>query len=412
MYNTDIMSENVDAIAPKLANWGVMARACAAQLVSVMGEHIFLATALPLWAFDRTGSTRGVGIALVAATAPALLSLHAGAWTSRHSTRSVLLGCGVMRLLLTALLLITRGETSNFYPTLACVFAIVTVDSFFMPALKSALPEWVPGPQLIRANSFMESTDIPAQIFCPPLAVVLYMKWGLAGAVWAQVLAYGIALSMLASTPFPWTSRSADASEQRLSERVRHILRIAWQSVLVRRTLIAWTIAMVTAGVAEVIVLPFIRTELHQPESVFGLFGALIGLGMGIGAAISAIWEDRFSDTGLLAAAMAIATLALAVLANGSNLVVCAGAVVMIGVGLVLVHVAATTIMQSELPEDIRAGMLGLIHSIEAAGLLVGLCFGGEFAMRLGIRATLDGGAALLVVATVLAVSSTRRRGR
>src|SRR5262249_27458009 len=153
------------------ARWDVLRRAGIAQLLSVLGEHVLLTTALPLWAYDRTHSARGVGLALVAVTAPALLSLPAGAWTSRHPTRAVLLRCAALRLILTALMLAAAlpGVVPGlaFAGVLGLAFAISLVDSFFMPALKAAVPDWIPSGDLLRANSLLEATDIPAYL-CGP----------------------------------------------------------------------------------------------------------------------------------------------------------------------------------------------------------------------------------------------------
>src|SRR5205823_7992450 len=112
----------------------------------------------------------------------------------------------------------------------------------------------------------------------PPLAVLLYLRWGLPGAVAGQAVAYAASLALLASARFPRLPAPATAAA-RLTERVTETLRLAWRSFVVRRMLIAWTGGMVALGIAEALVLPFIREALHQPARLFGTFGALIGLG-------------------------------------------------------------------------------------------------------------------------------------
>lgn len=384
-------------------HWLVLANSCIAQLVSVLGEHIFLVTALPMWAYDKTKSAHGVALALGAVTIAALFSLPAGAWTSRHSTRSVLLGCGLVRLLFAALILIAHHIRYEFGFVLACVFAISLVDSFFMPALKAAVPDWVPPSQLIRANGFLEATDIPAQLFGPLLGVAVYMRWGLTGAVYAQILTYALALIMLAFTRFPKMYVSGGSQGNVVMHRIWFTLQCAWRTFVVRRTLMAWTAGMAAAGVVEALILPFIHTELHQPESAFGLFGALLGSGMTLGALISTIWDYPFSEIALLAVSMGVSTIALLVFAHGKTVPVCGAATLVLGAGLVLVYVASTTIAQVELPEEIRAGMLGLTHSIEAVGLLIGLGFAGGLAARFGIRNTIDGAVGILLIGAILA---------
>lgn len=397
------MQETKKKIYIKKAHWIVLANACIAQLVSVIGEHIFLSTALPMWAFDRTHNAHGVAMALGAVTVAAVFSLPAGAWTSRHSTKSVLLGCAIARLLLTALIFAAGFTKHDFIFVIACVFAISLVDSFFMPALKAAVPEWVPPSQLIRANGFVEATDIPAQLFGPLLGVAVYIRYGLIGAVLAQVLAYAFALVMLICTRFPKISASEKNADSLVVNRIWLTLKCAWKTFIIRRTLLAWTAGMTAAGVVETLILPFIHNTLHLPESVFGLLGALLGLGMTVGALISTIWDISISDIALLAVSMCISTAALMFFAHAKTLFVCGCAIFVIGIGLVLVHVASTTIAQEELPEELRAGMLGLTHTIEAIGLLIGLSFAGGISAKIGIRNTIYGSSAILFVGAIIA---------
>jgi predicted MFS family arabinose efflux permease len=316
----------------------------------------------------------------------------------------VLLGCGALRLGLTALLLFAREPLLPFRAALPAAlgiaFLVSLVDSFFMPALKAALPGWVPGEQLLRGNSYLEATDVPAQLFGPPLAVALYARWGLTGAAGAQVLAYGTALALLAAAPFP---HAAVSPAEALGDRLRRTLRGARASFLVRRTMAAWTLGMTAVGIAEALTLPFVREALHEPETVFGVFGALIGVGMALGALLASFWEPPVSDAGLLAIAGAVSTAALAVFAAGQSVPVCGAALVAGGAGMIWVHVAATTVLQVELPEEARAGMLGLTHTIQAAGLLLGMALAGELARGWGLRATLGGAVGLLMLATAVA---------
>src|SRR5207249_1333663 len=106
--------------------------------------------------------------------------------------------------------------------------------------------------------------------------------------------------------------------------------------------------------------------SLHQPEELFGTFGALIGLGMALGAGLSAVWEPDWSGSELLAAAATSSTLALGLFSWSASVWLCGAALTLAGAGVIWVHVAATTLLQGELPDEARAGMLGLAHSIEA----------------------------------------------
>src|SRR5205085_1384381 len=139
----------------------------------------------------------------------------------------------------------------------------------------------------------------------------------------------------LAAARFP--RRPPVAAAARLRERLRETLRLAWRSFVVRRTLIAWTGGMAALGIAEALVLPFIREALHQPEALFGTFGALIGIGMALGAGLLAVWESEWSDSELLAAAAAVSTAALALFAWSGRVWLCGAALVAAGAGVIWV---------------------------------------------------------------------------
>ncbi len=390
----------------------MLAAACEAQLVAVMGEHLLLATALPLWAYDRTHSARGVAMALAAVTLPALASLPAGAWAARRPPRSLLLKSAALRVALTLLLWGVVAITSlNVSPpaewsvVLAGAFALSLVDSLFMPVLKAALPDWTPAEHLTRANALLEATDIPAYVLGPPLGVLLYARWGLTGAILAQAGAYGAAWLRLATARWPLWKEPETAGA--FGFHLKEALTWAWRPPLVRGLLLSWTAGMVAGGIVEALVLPFLTQVLHQPESLFGLFGAALGAGMAAGAAATALWGEKDKEPRILTGATWLAAGAVAVFTHGDGVMIGAGALFVAGGAMVGIHVALQTLLQKRLPVSALAGLLGLTHSIQAAGLLVGFAVAGAVAPRWGLIRALDLATLLLAVAGGIAWSAS-----
>src|SRR5262249_10916118 len=126
---------------------------------------------------------------------------------------------------------------------------------------------------------------------------------------------------------------------------------------------------------------------------------------------VSSVWEPPLSDVGILAAASAVVTAALAVFAAGHTVVLCAGALLFVGVGLVWVHVAANTLLPDGLPGAARAGALRLAHRIEAGGLLIGQGMGALLGSAWGPRGLLAMGLSFLVVGVVVASLTARQVG-
>lgn len=371
---------------------------CGAQALAVLGEHVLLMTALPLWAFARTHSARGVSLALLAVAVPALFSFPAGVWAARRSPRAILLGAGLLRLLLVLSLLLPALPVPL---VLALVAGIGLADSFFMPALKAAVPDWVAPGRLLAANGWLEATDIPAQLLGPPLAVALYAAVGFTGPVLAQAAAYAAALLLLLVARLPRSPHPvvADARPPRGLSALREAFGLARRLPAVSQTLMALTIGMVAAGIADTLALPYLRQALGQPVRVYGLFGTLLGVGMAAGAGLSAVWEPPAPRCRVLAWAAALAAFALGLLAISHALWLSGAAWLLGGAAFVWVQITAVAILQEAPPPPARAGVLGLSHTLEAAGLLVGVAFAGQAAGNFGLRPTLGFAAALLLIA-------------
>lgn len=376
----------------------VFAWACGAQALAVLGEHILLMTALPLWAYEHTHSAQGVSLALLAVALPALFSFPAGAWAARRSPRTVLLGAGLLRLLLTLGLLL---PTAPVPLVLTLAVGIGLMDSVFMPALKAAVPDWVAPDRLLAANGWLEATDIPAQLLGPPLAVALYAAVGFTGPVLAQAAAYAAAFLLLLSARLPSRpphEATKNETQERKASAIREALRIARRTPVLRQTLTALTMGMAAAGIADTLALPFLRQILGQPIRVFGVFGTILGVGMAAGAGLSAIWEPPMSRQRVLSGAALLAASALGLLATAHAPWVAGAAWLLGGAAFVWVQITATAVLQETPPPEARSSLLGLSHTLEAGGLLLGVALAGQAAGHWGLRPTLGFAAVLLLL--------------
>lgn len=402
------MSEPASAtmVTKKDNVWRVLAPLCGAQVFSVLGEQALLATALPLWAYDALASARGSSLALAAFAFPALFSFPAAVAVSRYAPLEVLRASGIARLVSVALLCIltlmphaARGVSFGSILFLAALVALA--DSFFMPALKAGVPAWVSQHQLLRANAWLEATDGPGWIAGPLLATMLYAQMGITGPAFLLFLCYAIGLATLLTVPrlprtsipqpVPWTGGWVSGIR---------LLQHTYGRPAFRALFAAWVVGMTAAGLVEASALPFLREILHLPESAWGGFMGLWGVGMVAGAGAWGLTNLRVRSLLIFALCLIVAALSLFALALTTW--VSAAAWFFSGIGFVGVHMAASTLLQSETDAQDTMPLLGLTHSLEAGGLLIGLAIGTALTVARGPQATLTLSIAFLVAAVMI----------
>ena len=273
------------------------------------------------------------------------------------------------------------------------VFGVSLVDSFFMPTLKAGATQWVNPRHWLRLNAIIEATDIPAYLVGPLLGVALFERGGAAGAALTLALAYAAGWLLLALR-LPRTAPPApDNTAAPLSLMCPPAL---------RRPLIGWILATAVLGIIQVLVLPFIETELNLPDSAWGVFGALVGVGITLGAVAGGLLEERVSPALLLVVSGGVVGASLLVFALTHSAWVCGAMWMVGGAGFAGLHIGTTTLVQQKSPPAQHTTLLGLTHSVEAAGSLLGLLAAPSLSATFGLRQTLIGAAVVMLGAALL----------
>ena len=143
----------------------------------------------------------------------------------------------------------------------------------------------------------------------------------------------------------------------------------------------------------------YVRDVLHAGSYLFGTLGSMIGLGMLVGSFGVVRFARRVKNkamlisTGLLACGVNIAliawsgTVAAAVLG-------CTG----IGLSTAMLIVPAMTMMQGQVPPEMRGRVSSSSMSLMTLAQGIALLAAGDLASRIGIVGVYDGSAALLAV--------------
>jgi MFS family permease len=146
------------------------------QFVSQIGNEIALIATL-FWVKQATDSATLMGIVMmVSALPPLLLGTVGGTFADRFSRKNIIVICDILSgvsFLLLAALLSTNSDDKNLVVIWLLVSSafVASVNSFFKPAIASAIPDLVSKLQLTRANSLMQAS----------LSVATFLGQGLGG---------------------------------------------------------------------------------------------------------------------------------------------------------------------------------------------------------------------------------------
>lgn len=354
---------------------------------SNLGDGI-VKVALPLFAVQLTDSPAGVAGVTVAAYLPwVLLSLPAGALADRLDRRSTMLVVNLARAAVVGgLALFAVQGTSGLTTVYIAAFALGTGETLFDTSAQSLLPAVVDRTTLTRANSRLFALEQTTNEFVgPPLGgwlTGLGIAYALATSS-AFFLVAAVFLSMLTGRYKP--DRTAATT---LRVEIVEGVRFLYGSVLLRTTVVIVAI-LNFVGMATLAVLPLYAVEprpLNLSEFGYGLL--LLGFGVGglIGSIVAESIQRRFGRARALVGAVASSSIWMVALASTRNSAVIALAMVLSGIGIMILNVIGITFRQLITPTRLL-GRVVAAHRVVVLGVIpLGAAAGGAIAELVPFR--------------------------
>ena len=373
-------------------------------LVSSLGSWIQLVGSGWL-VLQLTNSPFWLGLNSLATALPILFfSLFAGVLVDRVDRRRVLLAAqSIAAVSALTLGLLTLFGVVQVWHVLALTFCSSTAMAFHMPAWQALVPDVVGKERIMNATGLTSAAFNGAAVLGPAVAGLILSAFGPAACFLINAVSYAAMIWAIwsISTECVGTNARTNLLESlgeglHFIRRHRVVFALFWLA----------TIASLL-GRSYIQVMPvFARDVLQGGPRLYGILMAASGVGALAGSLATASLS-RFERKGLLLLASA-ALLGGALVGFGlSHLVALSlGLLVLVGGGTTLYMGATTTLLQQNVPDDIR-GRIMSVYSLIAAGVMP---LGG---MLLGSAASLTGNAGLvvavggaIVVASALAVGS------
>jgi MFS family permease len=174
--------------------------------------------------------------------------------------------------------------------------------------------------------------------------------------------------------------------------------------------MLAMTAGTFAAGCFGALASLYVRDVLQRGPSVLGMIGSLIAAGTMAGSAVLSGCARGRDPRRLIAGGMAGVGASILLIAmvpeTAAALLGSAG----MGVGVAVVMIAASVMLQGETPPELRGRVSGAAASLTSLAQLAALLLAGLWAARLGIRGVFLVSAALLFATAGCGIRAARNR--
>lgn len=377
-----------------------------ATLCSSAGTLI-AAVALTIDVQQRTNSGLWVGAVLVVEFLPTVfVGLVLGPLLDRLERRSLMIGADALRVGVFVAL--------PFAPSAAWVVGLAAVaglaNGFFRPAVYAGVPNLVPDEELPRANALLQGVENASWAVGPLLGAGLTAAAGPSAAYTINAASFAVSILLVLRIP-PRLLQSERALSRGHWRDLRDGFSATLRSPSMRAVLVAWGIAMLATGAANVAEIFLAKHTFSAGDLGFGLLYGAMGCGLVIGSLGSAGVLFRSGVARTYGGSLTLMAMGYAGAALSPNVWVAAGCVLVAGVGNGAAITCNALLVQRGTFDLMRGRALTFVMSITYGLAGVGNLLGGLVLQHKDPRWIWGACGVLLVVAAVAGRLMARRLG-
>jgi MFS family permease len=360
------------------------------QLVSQIGSQAF-AVAMVLWVKHETGSAFLMGLILTLSSIPGIvLSPFAGVFADRHSRKAIIVFCdlinGIAVLTLYGIMVIAPSNTDLILVWLSIVATLVAaVSSFFRPAITAAIPDIVPSPRVVAANSLNQSSIQIAMFFGQGAGGILYRLLGAPVLFLMDGLSYLFSALSETFIKIPQAIPEKESSWKGIARSYGRDFQEGLKFVLSNKGMTALLFSMAFAnffGVPFIVLLPFyVEDVLRLRSDWYGYFLAAYGFGSLLGYVFAG--SVRLSLVGkrnALIGSLILMSVGLGALGVITVPIIALSLFLIVGYFNGYFNVNVITILQQATPSHLRGRVFGVVLSVVMALAPIGMSFAGFLA--------------------------------
>jgi MFS family permease len=359
--------------------------------VSLLGDGIYL-VAVAWQTYELSNAPTALSIVGVAWTLPLVLFvLVGGVLSDRLDRRLIMIVSDVLRALaIGAIGVLSVTGSLELWSLVLLVAVYGAGEALFVPSFQAIVPDLVPAPLLVQANSLdMLMRPLAAGLVGPALGglLVAWLGAGTAFLVDAGTFMVSAACVLAIRARPPRAEREIETTMLAdLREGYRFVRSIRWLWM----TLLAATISLLLFFGPAQVLLPFVvKNELGGGSGDFGLALAAAGVGSIVGAIVigGRALPRRFITVMYVGWTLAIGMIAFWGIATGLWQIMLASFVR--GVGISVSMVIWSTSIQTRVPRELLGRVWSFDWMLSLALIPVSFALTGPIASVLGARETL-----------------------
>ncbi|HEY0387854.1 MAG TPA: MFS transporter [Gaiellales bacterium] len=368
---------------------------------SVVGDWAF-SIALAVYAYRANGAAAVGLLALARWTAAAVAAPFMSVLADRYRRRVVMMSSDAARcaLIAGAAVTIWTGGASVLVYALAVLTGVVSTA--FQPAQTALLPSLTTTPEELTAANVVTSTIESVGTFAGPALGGLLLVWVGTGAVMAiDAATFAWSFALLAGIPRgDAPERGAEAGSM-LSE-VADGFRAVGEHPRMRVIIALYGAQTLVSGALTVLIVVMALRLLDMGQSGVGTLNAAVGIGGLLGSLVTAVLVGRGRLSLNFAAGLVAWGLPIALIAAVTHAGFAFAMLLIVGVGNVLVDVAALTLLQRVAPDEVLGRVFGVLEAVLSISVGIGAAVTPLLIDALGVRGALVATGAVLPVLVVL----------
>jgi MFS family permease len=381
-----------------------------ATLGSSVGT-LLAAVALAIDVKDRTASSPHSGLwvfaVLVVEFLPTIfVGLLLGPLLDRLDRRSLMIAADVLRVgVFVALPFATDAAT-----VVGLAFVAGLAAGFFRPAVYAGVPNLVPEAELPSANALLQGIENVSWAVGPLAGGVLTAAAGPSAAYAVNAASFVVSIVLVVQIP------------SRLLQSERALSRGHWRDLAdgfgaalrspsMRAVLVAWGIASLAAGGANVTEIFLAKNTFSAGDFGYGLLYGAMGVGLVLGSFGSAVALARYGVPRVYGAGIAVMAAGYLGTAASPEVWVAAACCVVAGLGNGIAIACNALLVQRGTFDLLRGRALTFVMSATYVLVGIGEGLGGLFVRRTGARWIWAGGGGALLVAALAGSLLARHLG-
>ena len=367
--------------------------------ISLIGDYAF-DTTLILWigtiiAKGQSWAPLAVSGVLLATSIPMfVVGPIAGVFVDRWNKRRTMLWMDAARAVLIALLLLAANLAplpflpgGRFSPAeqIAMIYATVFLASicaqFFNPSRFALIGDLVPEEYRARASGLTQIAMSIAGIIGPPIAAPLLLVFGVQWALMINALSFVVSFLAILAIRAPRSASSIKEGQptsffKEFAEGIRFFL---GNRVLVT-LLVTVLIVMLGGGAINALNVFFVTGNLHTPAKLFGLFDAVMGIGVIAGAILASAFAQRLGVARTFWVSTVLAGALILVISRLSSFAPALVFIALIGIFQAGLNVAVSPLLLHVTPRELVGRVASVIDPMSSLASIVSIGLAGLLA--------------------------------